>query len=74
MPTCGVILCKRSSVALQIETRLQEAGFDVAMIPVPREISDDCGVSVRFVWDDLEQIDALLKSLGIETDGIQPLG
>ena len=69
----GVILFKKSSVALQVEMRLQEAGFSVAMIPVPREISDDCGVSVRFDWDDLERIDALLRRLEVETDGVSLL-
>jgi len=44
----AVILVYSTSHALRAEQVLQQAGIGCRLIPVPRHLSSDCGVCVRF--------------------------
>jgi hypothetical protein len=46
-----VILFEAVSYALKAEKILKEAGLPYKLIPVPRHISSDCGVCLRFHAD-----------------------
>ncbi len=46
------------------EVRLQEK-FDILLIPVPRALSSDCGMVIRFDEGDQEAIVLLLTQLGL---------
>lgn len=46
--TYEVVLFKSVSHALRAEKILKEAGIPFKLIPVPRHISSDCGVCLRF--------------------------
>ncbi len=69
----GVILFYTTSSALKAEKNLMKQGFEVKLIPVPRELSSDCGVALRFNWKDRELIAAQLASTNVEIDSIHPL-
>jgi len=43
-----VILFKSVSYALKAEKILKACGFPHKLIPVPKEISSDCGICLRF--------------------------
>ena len=43
---------------------------EVRLIPVPSEISSDCGVTVRFLRTDLEKARALLTEVGDDLEGM----
>ncbi|MBF0645558.1 DUF3343 domain-containing protein [Desulfuromonas acetoxidans] len=47
------------------EIRLQEK-FDILLIPVPRALSSDCGMVIRFDCKDQEGIVLLLTQLGLK--------
>jgi len=57
----GVILFSTTSSVMQSEKILLKAGFVIKLIPTPREFSADCGISIRFEWDQNAQIKALLE-------------
>ena len=52
-----VILYKSVSHALMSEKILKNAGIPFKLIPVPKNISSDCGVCIRFLPEDRERIE-----------------
>lgn len=55
-----VILFKAVSYALKAEKILQQEGLPYKLIPVPKQISSDCGVCLRFEPQHRERIEASL--------------
>ncbi len=73
MAKYGVVLFHTSSSAMQAEAVLLRARRNVKLIPTPRELSSDCGLSLRFDWDCHEEVESLLSKMHVETAGIHPL-
>jgi hypothetical protein len=69
----GVILFSTTSSVMQSEKILLKAGFVIKLIPTPREFSADCGISIRFEWDQNAQIKALLEKEKVNYEAILPL-
>lgn len=67
-----VMLFKSVSHAMLAEKTLKEAGIPHKLIPVPRHISSDCGVCLRFQADDAERIVQVLSGK-VEYELIRPL-
>ena len=57
----AVILVDSTSHALRIEKLFVSRGLTCKLIPVPRHLSSDCGVCVRILKQDIEDIRALLQ-------------
>jgi hypothetical protein len=62
----GVVLFHTTTSALRAEKILQKDGLTVKLIPTPRELSSDCGIALRFDWDDRERVAAGLAAAGVE--------
>lgn len=62
----GVVLFHTTTSALRAEKILQKDGLTVKLIPTPRELSSDCGIALRFDWDDRERVAGALASAGVE--------
>jgi hypothetical protein len=69
----GVILFPTTSGVMRTEKLLAKAGFKIKLIPPPREFSSDCGISIRFEWDQYEPVKLLLEAEGVEFEAIYPL-
>ncbi len=50
---------------MKAEKLLKGKGFTVDLIPVPREISSDCGVAVELPWEERSEGSSLLGVSGI---------
>jgi hypothetical protein len=58
-------------MVLKAEKMLKEAGFaGVRLVPVPSQVSSDCGVTVRFAAADIARAAELLRSLEDDLQGI----
>ena len=68
----AVVLFESVSHALRAEKLIKAAGISCKLIPVPRHLSSDCGVCLRFAIKDLEPIKNTLLSR-IDHFEIQPL-
>ena len=68
----SVILVHSTSHAMRIEKLLGERGIACKMIPVPRQISSDCGVCVRILQQDVEPARRAVAA-AIEIQGIVPI-
>jgi hypothetical protein len=53
------------SHVIRAEKILKRAGIQHKIVPMPRQISSDCGVCIRFLPD---QKDAILQALGSDTE------
>ncbi|MEN6472784.1 MAG: DUF3343 domain-containing protein [Syntrophaceae bacterium] len=67
-----VMLFKSVSHALLAEKTLKALGIPHKLIPVPRHISSDCGVCLRFISDDRGRIEQALAGT-VSFEKIQPL-
>ncbi|HOK50206.1 MAG TPA: DUF3343 domain-containing protein [Sedimentibacter sp.] len=59
----GYITFKSVSFAMKAESILKKNGLVFKMIPVPRSISTDCGISIRFNMEDKGKIESLLEGV-----------
>ena len=67
-PSYGVVLFQSISSALRAEKLLKKEGITHKLIPVPRHLSSDCGVCIRFFSEDESQIrKALTGKVEIQT-------
>ncbi len=73
MTQYGVLLFSTVTATMRAEKLLTKAGFDVKLIPPPREFSMDCGVSVRFDWNKISEIRSALTAGGIEPQSVHQL-
>ncbi len=67
-----VVLFLSVSHALRAEKLLKEAGIPCKLIPVPRHLSSDCGVCLRFEPSLRPRVEATLRDR-VETGTILPL-
>jgi len=73
MKALGVVLFHTSSAALRAEKVLLAAGMMVKLIPTPRNLSSDSGISLQFAWEDRLSIEAHLAEARVEAAGIHPM-
>mgnify|MGYP001046099446 CR=1 FL=1 len=65
-----VVLVYSTSHALRAEKVLAEVGIDCKLIPVPRQLSSDCGVCVRVRAADRKATHKALNEVGLEIEGM----
>ena len=69
----SVVLFYSSSHALRAEKVLQAAGISIKMIPTPRQLSSDCGMSLRFPRTDEECVARALTEYEVPIHGIHAI-
>jgi hypothetical protein len=69
----GVVLFASTHFAIRAEKIAKAKGFTVKLIPVPRQLSSDCGVCLRFSWDQKSKIEEILNQAGLQTGGVHSL-
>ena len=73
MSPFGIVLVPTITAALHGEKTLKRADLDCKLIPVPRELSSNCGVSLRFRWEDVDEVKQRLVDAHVDTDGVHRL-
>jgi hypothetical protein len=66
----SVVLFYSTSGAIRAEKLTKEAGLRVKLIPVPRHLSSDCGVCLRFESADADEVRSILDGARIEFEEI----
>ena len=69
----GVILFPSIHFALRAEKLVKAKGISYKLIPVPRQLSSDCGVCLRIPWEKREEAMQILAQAGVKVDGSHPL-
>ncbi|MFW6115548.1 MAG: DUF3343 domain-containing protein [Chloroflexota bacterium] len=65
-----VVLIYSTSHALRAEKVLAEAGIACKLIPVPRQLSSDCGVCIRIRTVDREATRKAVDEAELEIEGV----
>jgi hypothetical protein len=73
MTEYGVVLFHSTAHAIRGEKVLLDAGFAIKMIPTPRQLSSDCGMALRFGWQDRQGIAGTLETRMVPINGIHQL-
>ena len=68
----GVVLFHSTSGALMAEKLLKKEGIAYKIIPVPRHLSSDCGVCLRFLKQNESQVKKALRGK-VEVQSFNPL-
>ena len=66
----SVLLVYSVSHALKVEKLLKAQNTFCRLVPVPRHLSSDCGICIRFLCCDTAAVSQAVKQSGIETAGI----
>ena len=69
----AVILVHATSHAMRVEKLLHDAGIPCKMIPVPRQISSDCGACVRIRHQDMDAARLVVEAAHMEVESIQAM-
>jgi hypothetical protein len=56
-----VLLLESIHQVIRAEKFLKEKGFPINLIPVPRQISSDCGVAIELPWEEKEKVKLKLE-------------
>jgi hypothetical protein len=67
----GIATFHATHSVLKAEKILKEAGLEqVRLVPVPSQVSSDCGVTVRFAAADVARAAELLRELADDLQGV----
>ena len=69
----SVALFHTNSAVLRAEKILQRESFTIKLIPVPRHLSSDCGIALRFDRNDETRVRETLEAAGVSVDSIHAL-
>ena len=69
----GIVLFDTTQAAIKAEKVINQAGIKIKMIPVPRHISANCGVSIRFDLPISDKIKSVLDKNNVPYAEIRPL-
>ena len=65
-----ILLVHTSGHAFSIEKALKKRGIGCRMTPIPRKVSSDCGICLRFDEADLAAVQEFVGGLPFEIQGI----
>ncbi len=51
---------------MKAEKLLKQAGKEILLIPVPRQLTSDCGLAIRFLREALPEIEEVLSAANLE--------
>lgn len=69
----GIVLFDTTQAAIKAEKVLQQAQIKTKLIPVPRHISSNCGVSLRFDLQLASEVESALAAKRVPVAAIRPL-
>ena len=65
-----ILLVHTSGHAFSIEKALKKRGIQCRLTPIPRKVSSDCGICVRFDPQKLQAVESFVQTLPFEIQGI----
>ncbi len=66
----SVVIFFSTSAAIRAESLTEKANLKIKLIPVPRHLSSDCGICLRFNNEDKQKIEGILQDNKIEYENI----
>jgi len=66
----SVVIFYSTSAAIRAESLAKKDELIVKLIPVPRNLSSDCGICLRFNNEDKSKIEKILQDVKVEYENI----
>jgi len=66
----SVVIFYSTSAAIRTESLAKRANQKIKLIPVPRHLSSDCGICLRFNNEDKPKIEKILQDGRVEYENI----
>jgi len=60
----GVLIFHSIHKIMKAEKILKKASLDIKLMPVPRQLSSDCGLAITFKFEECETIQETLSASG----------
>ena len=73
-PKYGIVLFETTQAAMRAEKVLEQAEIRTKLIPVPRHISSNCGISLRFDLSLKDKVESELTKERVPISMVLPLG
>lgn len=62
----GLVALESTNVVMKLEKVMLEKSMSVRIIPVPKEITANCGLSIKFDLEELEDVKSVARESGID--------
>lgn len=66
----GILIFRGIHRVMRAEKALKAAGLDVRLLPVPRQLSSDCGLALAFRVTERERVNEELEAAGCPAAGV----
>jgi len=66
----SVVIFYSTSAAIRVESLTKKANLKIKLIPIPRHLSSNCGVCLRFNNEDKPKIEKILQDGKVEYENI----
>lgn len=61
-----VLIFRSIHRVMKAEKLLKQANLDILLIPVPRQLTSDCGLAIRFAQELRNEVEEVLGDAGLE--------
>ena len=65
-----IVSFNSTQYAMRADKLIRENNITSTTLPTPREITASCGISIRFLKEDLEKVSSILKNNSVEFKGL----
>ena len=65
-----IVSFNSTQYAMRADKLIRENNITSTTLPTPREITASCGISIRFLKEDLDKVSSILKDNSVEFKGI----
>lgn len=65
-----IVSFNSTQYAMRADKLIRENNITSTTLPTPREITASCGISIRFLNEDLDKVNSILKDNNVEFKGI----
>ena len=65
-----IVSFNSTQYAMRADKLIRENNITSTTLPTPREITASCGISIRFLKDDLDKVSSILRYNSVEFKGI----
>ena len=66
----SVVIFYSTSAAIRVESLTKKANLKIKLVPVPRHLSSDCGICLRFINEEKPKIEKIMQDGKVEYENI----
>lgn len=64
----GLLALESTNIVMKLEKELLEKELKIRIIPVPKEVTANCGLSIKFQLEDIEKVKTHVKTMDVSCE------